>query len=228
MIKSSILIVEDEVNLGETLKEFLIDEGHQVIWAESMTEALSVQKNHKFDLVIMDIGLPDGNGISLAKALPAGLAILFLSAQNDPETKVTALEAGGLDYMTKPFHLKELKFRLDKMLQGLKKIKDLGDEFHFGPLGVYFKRYELVDAAGAIIPITQKEAEILAMLLSRKGEAIARDEMIEQIWGEDKYPTNRTVDNYIVRLRKWCDSDPGKHIEIQSIRSIGYKLTIKE
>ncbi|MEI7670263.1 MAG: response regulator transcription factor [Pseudomonadota bacterium] len=227
----SILIVEDEENLGSTLEEYLTTIGHKCFWAKSGSMARNYFKSMKPELVLMDIGLPDISGIALAKEfkkLRKDFNLLFLSALNDPEIKVEALEIGAEDYITKPFALKELIIRLERILKNNETFEKHPEEITHGPLKIWFKKYEVMDADKKIIPLSQKECAILEFLYKRKNQAVERDEIIKEIWGEDKFPSNRTVDNYIVSIRKWCESDNQKSIEIQSIRSIGYKLIINK
>jgi two-component system alkaline phosphatase synthesis response regulator PhoP len=223
-----ILIVEDEENLGITLNEYLKSLGHDCHWASSAKEAKMLFQ-YRPDVVLMDIGLPDGDGLTLGRELRnlrKDFVLLFLSAQNDPETKVDALEIGAEDYITKPFALKELILRLNRILSHQNEKNKFPEEIIHGPLKIWLRRFEVQDAFGNLISLSQKECAILELLYSHKNEAINRDIIIEKIWGDDKFPSNRTVDNYIVKLRKWCDSDAQKHLEIQSIRSIGYKLIV--
>jgi two-component system alkaline phosphatase synthesis response regulator PhoP len=225
----NILIVEDEENLGNTLEEYLKGLGHQCVWAKTGALARELFIAKKPNLILMDIGLPDTSGLILAKEFRAqrkDFVLLFLSALNDPETKVEALEIGAEDYITKPFALKELILRLDRILKTQTNLETLPEEINHGALKIWFRRYEVQDADGNIIALSQKECAILELLYKKQNTAVDREEIIEQIWGDDKFPSNRTVDNYIVKLRKWCESDPKKSIEIQSIRSIGYKLII--
>lgn len=225
-----ILIVEDETNLGITLSEYLQGLGHAAVWARDAKTARESFKTQHPNIVLMDIGLPDTNGMDLARELRAtrkDFVLLFLSALNDPETKVEGLEIGAEDYITKPFALKELILRLNRIMNSQLEIAKFPEEISHGPLKIWFKRYEVQDALGNIIALSQKECAILELLYKKKNEAVERDQIIENIWGEDKFPSNRTVDNYIVKLRKWCETDKHKSIEIQSIRSIGYKLVIQ-
>lgn len=225
----NILIVEDETNLGITLEEYLSGLGHQCAWAKNGSEAKTLFKANKPNLILMDIGLPDTNGLDLAAQFRKerkDFVLLFLSALNDPEIKVSAFEMGAEDYITKPFALKELTMRLERILKTQSSMETLPEEIQHGPLKIWFRRYEVQDANGHIIALSQKECAILEMLYKKQNEAVPREEIIEKIWGEDKFPSNRTVDNYIVKLRKWCESDSSHSIDIQSIRSIGYKLTI--
>lgn len=225
----NILIVEDETNLGSTLEEYLTGLGHQCVWAKNGAEARSFFHSRKPNLILMDIGLPDTTGLILARDFRKerkDFVLLFLSALNDPEVKVEALEIGAEDYITKPFALKELILRLERILKTQTSLETLPEEITHGPLKIWFRRYEVSDAGGAIIPLSQKECAILEFLYKKQNTAVEREDIITHIWGEDKFPSNRTVDNYIVKLRKWCETDPQKSIEIQSIRSIGYKLII--
>jgi two-component system alkaline phosphatase synthesis response regulator PhoP len=223
----NILIVEDEENLGITLSEYLKALGHACVWAKDAKSAREYFKVERPTVILMDIGLPDGSGLDLAREfrkIRKDFVLLFLSALNDPETKVEGLEIGADDYITKPFALKELTLRLKRILSSQSEISKLPEEITHGPLKIWFKRYEVQDADGVVIGLSQKECAILELLYTKKNEAVDREEIIEKIWGEDKFPSNRTVDNYIVKLRKWCESDPKKNLDIQSIRSIGYKL----
>lgn len=226
----NILLVEDETNLGQTLSEYLDSLGFEMNWAQTVEQARALFQKESPSIVLMDIGLPDGNGIDLAKEFRQNnrnLVLLFLSAQNDPETRLHGLEIGADDYITKPFALKELVLRLNRTLDSGQTRGQLPNEIQHGPLKIWFNRFEVQDAHGVLINLSQKECEILELLYQKNGEAIPREEIIEKVWGSHKYPSNRTVDNYIVKLRKWCESDPGENLSIQSIRSVGYKLNIK-
>lgn len=225
----NILIVEDENNLGSTLEEYLKGLGHKCIWAQNGKQAIEYFKTSNPNVILMDIGLPDTDGISLAKTFRKerkNFVLLFLSALNDPETKVEALEIGAEDYITKPFALKELTLRLERILKTQTNFESFPEEIIHGPLKIWFRHFEVMDANGSIIALSQKECAILELLYMAQPKAISREEIIEKIWGEDKFPTNRTVDNYIVKLRKWCETDLNKSIDIQSIRGVGYKLII--
>lgn len=227
----SILIVEDEVNLGTTLSEYLQTLGHTCFWAPTVQEAKNIFQEQNPQVVLMDIGLPDGDGISLARQWRnqrKDFVLLFLSALNDPETRLEGLELGAEDYITKPFALKEIMIRLERIMEGQKSIATCPDEILIGPLKIWFSRYEVGDKDGAVVALSQKENAILQLLYSKKNEAVKRDTIIETVWGSSSFPSNRTVDNYIVKLRKWCETDPEGHLAIQSVRGVGYKLSIKE
>lgn len=230
MSELSILLVEDEPNLGMTLRDYLRSKKFTVELATSVKEAEEKFQQFKPAIAILDIGLPDGSGLDLGRSLRAkrkDCVLLFCTALNDPSLRVEGLELGAEDYITKPFELKELTLRLDRILKSRQMAGQRPEEYHFGSLIFWPKRFELQDASGCLTPLGQKECAILELLLERKNEVVSRDEMIENIWGADSFPTNRTIDNYIVKLRKWADSDPSGEIRITSVRGIGYKLELK-
>lgn len=230
MSNLSLLLVEDEPNLGQTLRDYLRAKKFNVDWAASCAEARIKFQEMGPAVVILDIGLPDGDGLSLAREFRMkrkDCVLLFCTALNDPSLRVEGLELGAEDYITKPFELKELTLRLDRILKSRQITLLNPDEYRFGKLIFWPKRFEIQDATGSISSLGQKECAILELLLERKNEVVARDEMIESIWGENAFPTNRTIDNYIVKLRKWADSDTQKTLQITSVRGIGYKLEWK-
>jgi two-component system alkaline phosphatase synthesis response regulator PhoP len=225
-----VLLVEDEENLGVTLRDYLRAKKFSVELAASCQEARVKFEDMRPAIVILDIGLPDGNGIDLAREFRKtrkDCVLLFCTALNDPTLRVEGLELGAEDYITKPFELKELTLRLDRILKSRQLTLHNPDEYRFGKLIFWPKRFEIQDADGAISSLGQKECAILELLLEKKNEVVARDEMIESIWGENSFPTNRTIDNYIVKLRKWADSDQNSELKITSVRGIGYKLELK-
>lgn len=230
MSELSVLLVEDEPNLGQTLRDYLRAKKFEVELAPTCQEARVKFKEMNPAIIILDIGLPDGDGITLGREFRSkrkDCVILFCTALNDPSLRVEGLELGAEDYITKPFELKELTLRLDRILKSRQLSKFDPEEYVFGNLIFWPKRFEIQDANGMITPLGQKECAILELLIRKKNEVVARDEMIESIWGENSFPTNRTIDNYIVKLRKWADSDPNGTIHISNVRGIGYKLEIK-
>lgn len=223
-----LLLVEDEPNLGETLVDYLNTIGLEGHWAQNAESAKKLFAQTRPKVVLMDIGLPDQNGLELAREFRQkrqDFVLLFLSALNDPDTRVEGLEIGAEDYVTKPFALKELTLRLKRILASQASLEEMPEEITHGPLKIWFKSYCVQDASGNLINLSQKECAILELLYLKRNQAVTRDEIIENVWGEDKYPSNRTVDNYIVKLRKWSETDNDNHLRIVSVRGIGYKLT---
>jgi two-component system alkaline phosphatase synthesis response regulator PhoP len=230
MSNLQVLLVEDEPNLGQTLRDYLKSKKFAVELATTVADAREKFIMMKPAIAILDIGLPDGNGLQLAREFRQNkkdCVLLFCTALNDPRLRVEGLEIGAEDYMTKPFELKELTLRLDRILKSRLITLQNPDEYVFGSLIFWPKRFEIKDALGIITSIGQKECAILELLLEKKNEVVGRDEMIESIWGENSFPTNRTIDNYIVKLRKWADSDQKASLKIISVRGIGYKLEMK-
>lgn len=227
MINQKILIVEDEEHLGATLLEYLAEKSYTCHHAGTLREAKNLFNKNLYTIVLMDINLPDGNGIELARTfreIRQNFVLIYLSAQNDPETKYLGLEMGAEDFITKPFDLRELTLRLDKALITHEHLLDQEKEIQIGMLEINFREYFLKDAQGNRISMSQKECAILELLYSKQNIVVSRDEIINKIWGESAFPTNRTVDNYIVKLRKWIETDNNKPVDIQSIRGVGYKL----
>jgi two-component system alkaline phosphatase synthesis response regulator PhoP len=226
-----ILIVEDEKNLGETLQLYLSSKWPSCYLASTGEEARLLFQQHSPQVILMDIGLPDTSGLILAKEFfqqRKDFVLLFLSAQHDPLTRVEGLEMGADDYVAKPFELKELSLRLGRILRGQQNLQIAPDCVHIGALKIYFKKYELVDADEQVISLSQKECGILQFLFSKKNQVVDRNEIIDHIWGEDSFPSERTVDNYIVKLRRWCESDSSGILKIMSVRGIGYKLIVDD
>lgn len=225
----NILIVEDEPNLGSTLHEYLQAKGFNCDLATTAAKARELFFEASGPaVVLMDIGLPDGNGIELANEFRAhrkDFVLLFLSALNDPDTKLQGLELGAQDYITKPFDLRELMLRLDRILKTTEKFKDFLDEIQLGALRIWFKRYEVADAQGNILSLSQKECAILELLYESMPSVVSRDQIINNVWGKESFPSNRTVDNYIVKLRKWTETSTD--VKITSVRGIGYRLEIR-
>ncbi len=167
----SLLLVEDEPNLGQTLRDYLRAKKFDVELAASCGEARMKFREHHPAIVILDIGLPDGDGISLAKEFRSSrkdCVLMFCTALNDPILRVEGLELGAEDYITKPFELKELTLRLDRILKSRRLTLESPDEFRLGKLIFWPKRFEIQDGEGTISALSQKECAILELLLKKK------------------------------------------------------------
>lgn len=225
-----ILVVEDERNVGLTLVERLRKEGFEVAWANSCEEARLEISQRRFNLALLDVGLPDGSGFDVAarlrQAQPA-TAIIFLTAFGAPEDRIRGLELGAEDYVVKPFHLKELLLRVRNGLKRAQYLSSgLGESdqaVEVGKARIYFSRFE-ADVEGRIHPLTHKESALLRLLVDRRGAVVSRDEILNHVWSEDEFPTSRTVDNFIMRLRRLVEADPENPRIIRSIRGVGYQL----
>lgn len=224
--------MEDETNLADTLFEYLEAKCFSIRLARTASQARQefASPGFKPQVILMDIGLPDGDGLELAREFRTqrkDFVLLFLSAQNDPDTKFAGLDMGAEDYITKPFDLRELTLRLERILKSRADLDSLSEEIQLGDLKIWFKRFELLDGDGNIVQLGQKEQAILEMLYMKRNQVVSRDDIIVNVWGENSFPSNRTVDNYIVKLRKWLESSKTGAAKISSTRGIGYKLEIK-
>jgi two-component system alkaline phosphatase synthesis response regulator PhoP len=227
-VSGRILLVEDEPNLGSTLSERLAAEGFEVSWETTREAALERLRGRRFDLAVLDVGLPDGNGFQVAETLKRehrGTAVLFLTAQGSPEDRVRGLELGAEDYVVKPFHYKELLLRIRNGLRRARFVaSDLAVEgVPIGKALVHFARFE-AEADGKTYSLTHKECAVLKLLADRRGRVVSRDEILDEAWSEDEFPSPRTVDNFISRLRKLVEPDPNQPQVIRSIRGVGYQL----
>jgi two-component system alkaline phosphatase synthesis response regulator PhoP len=227
----SILLVEDERNVGSTLVERLIKESFDVVWAQSLAEAHAATQSRRFSLALLDVGLPDGSGFDLAARIretEPGTAIIFLTAFGNPEDRVRGLELGAEDYIVKPFHLKELLLRVRNGLRRAQSLREAQaaeprDGVEIGRARVRFSRFEATNESGTH-PLTHKECALLKLLVDRRGEVVSRDQILEEIWAEGEFPTTRTVDNFILKLRKIVETNADAPQVIRSIRGIGYQL----
>jgi len=227
---SRILLVEDEKNLGSTLLERLQKEGFEAAWATSVTDARMEIQQRRFDLALMDVGLPDGSGFDVAAELrrvQPSTAIIFLTAFGSPEDRIRGLELGAEDYVVKPFHLKELILRIQN---GLKRARYLAaslaentESVKVGKARIHFSKFE-AEADGGIHSLTHKECALLRLLVDRRGRVVSRDEILNHVWSEDEFPSPRTVDNFIMRLRRLVEVNPEEPQVIKSIRGVGYQL----
>jgi len=228
---AQLLVVEDDRNVGATLVERLCAAGYRVTLAESAERARQAWRAQPPQLVLLDVGLPDGNGFELAVELRAAVpqsALIFLTAHGNPDDRVRGLELGADDYLTKPFHFRELLLRIQNCLKRAQDLAELPGEMRgvmrIGRARVDFERFS-AEADGATHALTHKECAVLRLLASRVGKAVSRDEILDRAWSADEFPTSRTVDNFIVRLRRLVEPDADEPRVIRSIRGVGYLLT---
>ncbi|MEK7689416.1 MAG: response regulator transcription factor [Bdellovibrionota bacterium] len=224
-MNARVLLVEDESNVGSTLSARLTEASYDTTWVRSLSDARSALKT-SWDLVLLDVGLPDGSGFDfaqLARTAFPGLAILFLTAYGSEEDRVRGLELGAEDYVTKPFHLRELLLRIDNILKRTQANRKAPGEVVIGKATIYFARSEAI-RDGKTVGLSPKECALLRILHDKWGEVVSRDEILDQVWSADEFPTSRTVDNFIVRLRRIVEDNAESPIWIRSVRGIGYQL----
>lgn len=219
-----ILLVEDDLSLGETLTERLKKE-YEVIWGKSFAEAWGLfSKNSNFDLIILDVGLPDGNGFELAAKIKqlSPVLFLFLTAQADPESRLRGFELGAEEYIPKPFHLKELLIRVKHVLNAHTPLR----EIELPHCMLNFTKMSVQKKSGAIEYPAVTDMKILQLLIEKSPQVLSRDQIMNEIWGVDKNPSQRTIDNIIVRLRQLLGDDGEKYI--RSVRGVGYQWFAEE
>lgn len=226
-----ILLVEDEENLHEALKLNLELEGYQVVSAMDGKQAMKALQNQYFDLMVLDIMLPEMDGIEVLENIRIqnnDLPVLILSAKNTSADRVMGLKKGADDYLTKPFNLEELLLRVQKLIEKNKKLLDretVGDVYQFGKNSVDFKAQQAVNKNGEHIQLSKKETMLLKLLFENKNEVVPREKILQTVWGYNVYPTTRTIDNFILSFRKYFEEDSRNPQYFHSVRGVGYKYS---
>ena len=229
--KASLLIAEDEESLREALKLNMELEGYEVTTVDNGPAVIKAVKNEYFDLIILDIMLPDMDGITVCETIRMqhnDVPILFLSARNSGADRVEGLKKGGDDSLTKPFNLEELLLRVDKLVTKNKKITEpqaVADTYEFDGCVIDFSAHEGGDKNGQRQELSKKEAALLRLLVEHEGEVVSREQILQIVWGYNVYPTTRTIDNFILNFRKFFERDSRNPKHFHSIRGIGYKFT---
>ena len=225
--ESKILLVEDEKTLAVGLEFNLVEEGYLVEWAKDGREAISLFESGNFDMIILDIMLPYLDGFEIAeivrKANPQ-MPILMLTAKTSKGDKVKGLELGADDYITKPFHLKELLLRVKGMLKRKAWYKEVTlnqPKLSFGNNEINFENLKC-KCGNKELKLTPHEAMVLKYLVNNKGKIVSRKELLEKVWHLNPDIETRTVDIFISRLRNYFEEDPSNPIYIKSVRGAGY------
>jgi two-component system alkaline phosphatase synthesis response regulator PhoP len=229
--KPSILLVEDEENLHEALKLNLLLEGYQVTSAYDGSKALQAVRDEYFDLIIMDIMLPEIDGITAIETIRVQnneVPILILSAKNNSADRVLGLKKGADDYLVKPFNLEELLLRVQKLIVKNNRLQDkvtIGESYTFGRNIIDFKAQEAKTKSGERIQLSKKETMLLKLLIENKNEVVPRERILQTVWGYNVYPTTRTIDNFILSFRKYFEEDSRNPKYFHSVRGVGYKYS---
>ncbi len=229
--KYSILLVEDEENLQEALKLNLELEGYEVTSCFDGAQALKMVAQEHFDLIILDVMLPEIDGIQVCETIRLNnteLPILILSAKNSSADRVLGLKKGADDYLTKPFNLEELLLRVNKLLRKSEQLllkQPLPDVYEFGKNKIDFKAAESFNKNGVKFELTKKELMLLKLLIENKNDVVTREKILQAVWGYNVYPTTRTIDNFILNFRKYFEEDSRNPRYFHSARGVGYKFT---
>lgn len=222
-----VALVEDETSLNELIKLNLELEGHSVVSFFNGQEAsTNLSKLQKADLVILDIMLPQVSGIQLCEKIrqTSDVPILFLSAKGTTADRIAGLKKGGTDYLVKPFDLEELLLKVSILLRSLKPSNQL-NTLKINAKTIDFDTFEVCDENDVVVSVlTKKEIDLLRLFASKAGQVVSRDEILDTVWGQDQFPSSRSVDNFIVGFRKLFEIDQRNPHHFQSIRGVGYKF----
>jgi two-component system alkaline phosphatase synthesis response regulator PhoP len=226
---SRILLVEDEESILETLKLNLELEGYDVVGLNRGREVLKTFNDQHFDLILLDIMLPDIDGLQLCEQIrlqDTDIPIIFITAKDSGQDRIFGLKKGADDYISKPFQLEELLLRIQNLLKRSTKNSSASiEEYSFGGNYVNFRTLDARCKTG-IVKLTKKEAMLLKLLIERKGEVVSRQQILQSVWGYDVYPSTRTIDNFILNFRKYFEDDPRNPVYIHSVRGVGYQFVI--
>ncbi|MDF3821079.1 response regulator transcription factor [Leptospira sp. 96542] len=220
-MKPRILLVEDDESLGETLKDRLEIDNYRVTWVKTAKEATGSFKKDAFEIVVFDLRLPDGNGFVLAESflkIQPKLPFLFLTAQAGAQERLKGFELGAVEFIPKPFHLKEFLIRLERVVSITS--PNFGKKWKTGNLEIHLDSFLVKKESGETIPISKRDNALLALLLKEPEKVFSRSEILDFLVGEESFPTERTIDNAIVRLREALGES-----SIRNVRGVGYQWT---
>ena len=222
----NILIVEDDQNIQRGLREAFAAEHFDVQTESDGEKGFAAGKRKKFDVIILDIMLPSMNGVEICRKLRTEgvqTPILMLTSKRSETDKVMGLEMGADDYVTKPFSIRELTARVGALLRRQATVVSELNESSFGDVYVDFRRQEARKGTTAL-DLTAKEYQLLRYFIQREGQVITRAQLLDDVWGYEATPTTRTVDNYILSLRKKIEARPSRPEHLVTIHTAGYKF----
>lgn len=221
-----ILVVEDEPDLLMGLQDNLELEGYQVVTAKDGPAAVELGMSTCPDLILLDIMLPKLNGFEVLRQLrQKGLdtPVIMLTAKSQEVDRVLGLELGADDYITKPFSIRELLARIKAVLRRRTSPPQRLETYQFADVKIDFRK-SIVTKAGRSVELSHYEAGILRLLITHKGEPISRNRILDEVWGYEVYPTTRTIDNHVVKLRQKLEDDPHAPAHILTVHGMGYKF----
>lgn len=227
-----ICLVEDESSLSDLIKMNLEIDGYQVDTIIHGTEAfLRASEMESFDLVILDVMLPEVSGLTICKEIrkSSKVPILFLSAKGTTQDRIAGLKLGANDYLPKPFDLEELLLRVQVLIEGVEDIQAPPVKLTIGKLVIDFATFQVKNTeTNEIHDLSKREIDLLKLFNEKRGLVVSREEILDNLWGSDQFPTARTIDNYILAFRKLFESDPKNPQYFHSIRGVGYKFTLDD
>jgi len=220
------LIIEDDPAILRGLKESFEQENYRVLTVQDGLKGFEMAKRENIDIIILDLMLPGMNGQDVCRDLrSAGVStpILMLTSKKHEMDKVLGLELGADDYVTKPFSLRELHARVKALLRRKTDLPKDIDDYSFGTVHIDFKRREAWKDKKPV-KLSLREYEVLKFLIRHAGEVVTRHQLLDEVWGYDVFPTTRTVDNYILSLRKKLENNPAEPKHILTMHTAGYKF----
>ncbi|MFM7854099.1 MAG: response regulator transcription factor [Flammeovirgaceae bacterium] len=226
-MSAKILLVEDDHSLGFVVKDNLVHKGYQVDWAENGEQGLTKFSNNDFDLCVLDVMMPKKDGFTLATEIRSknpNIPILFVTAKSMLEDKLIGFKVGGDDYIVKPFNMDELIARIEVFLRRTRYAAPTETQFSIGTFVFDCNNLQLVHPK-AEKTLTQKEAEVLKLLCANRHRVLKREEILNQVWGDDDYFMGRSLDVFISKLRKYLKEDPS--IEIVNYHGVGFRIEVK-
>ncbi len=226
---SRIIVIEDDRAILRGLKDNLECESYEVLTATDGEQGYRLIREHSPDLIVLDLMMPKMDGYELCRKVRSeGVTtpILMLTARSEEMDRVHGLDIGADDYVTKPFSVPELLARIRAILRRVQPETALPDDLRFDDVSVDFKRFEATKGK-EVLKLSRKEFGVLRLLAARVGQVVTRNELLDEVWGHESYPTTRTVDNHIASLRAKLEDDPSEPRHLITVHGVGYKLVIE-
>ena len=221
-----ILVIEDDSSILRVLKDSLKFEGYNVMAASDGKKGFDLALRKEIDMLLLDIMLPGMSGYEICTRLKLErpeIPIIMITARGAEMDKVSGLDVGADDYVTKPFSMQELLARMRAVFRRYNLGANIPDQITFGNVTFDFKKFQAF-VSGTEIKLSSKEFAIMKFLIQHKGDVVHRHDLLEEVWGYDVMPTTRTVDNFMLELRKKIEEDPSDPKHILTIRGVGYKF----
>ncbi len=227
---SRIIVIEDDRAILRGLKDNLEHEAYEVLTATDGQQGYRLIHEHNPDLIVLDLMIPKIDGYELCRKVRSeGITtpILMLTARSEEANRVHGLDLGADDYVTKPFSVPELLARIRAILRRVQAPAVLPDNLRFGDACVDFKCFE-ARKGKEVLKLSRKEFGVLRLLAARAGQVVTRNELLDEVWGHESFPTTRTVDNHIASLRAKLEDDPSDPRHLITVHGVGYKLVVEE
>jgi len=228
-VKKKVLLVEDDINLGNLLQDSLEIKNYEVVLKRNGEEAFNDFRANKYDMCVLDVMMPKKDGFTLAKdirRINSNIPIVFLTAKALKEDTIEGLKLGGDDYITKPFSMEELTLRMENIFKRMPKAEvSSQNQFKIGKFD-FDNTHRTLKSGVSEVKLTTKESELLKMLAVYADRVLEREAALNAVWGTDSYFAGRSMDVYIAKLRKYLKEDP--NIEILNIHGTGFKLIVKK